>query len=176
MSLKLNKILSISACFITLYAPTLALSINCPTLTATEVNTIIFKGTISTNQGYTLAHEAHLTPAEVLQNEPTANPFDTYYTMHTPKKIDQKEYLILIGNVLGKDPHEAKYRAKKIIVGSETLFQGKEEDSLCVYKTVEGTDVSAPLFKTHFESLILVAVPAEEANLSHLKTLHFWKN
>jgi hypothetical protein len=62
----------------------------CPSLTASDIQSIIDSGTISTDQGYSLADEAGMTRAQVLMNEPTANPFDTYYRIMGEKKISLK--------------------------------------------------------------------------------------
>ena len=140
--------------------------LHCPTLTANDVQSIIEDGIISTEQGYTLADEAGVTRAQVLLNEPTANPFDTYYQMMGKKKLDNQDYWIYVGNILGKASYEAKDRAKKILLSDEREFNAKydPQGKVCVYKEI---DASASIpnypFKSTYENIILLATPYEEA-------------
>ena len=141
--------------------------IQCPTLTANDVQTIIDKGFISTEQGYSLADEAGKSRAQVLIDEPTANPFDTYYMMIAEKNVDNQNYIFFIGNILGTAAYEAKERVKKILLSDEQTFtaQYDPENKLCLYKEVNAS-ASLPNypFKSVDESAFLGAIPYEDAS------------
>lgn len=140
-------------------------TVTCPTLTANEVENVINNGTISTEQGYTLADEAGKTRAQVLIDEPTANPFDTYYEVYGRKTFNQTTYVIAIGNVLGKASYEAKERMKRILLNDEKIFNGvyDPQDNVCMYKLIEASpSISNYPFKTKFETVHLISIPNEE--------------
>lgn len=144
-------------------------NIVCPSLSANEVQSIIDSGTISTNQGYTLADEAGMTRAQVLINEPTANPFDTYYAMMGSKNFNHHDYFIYIGNVLGKADYEAKERAKKILLSDASVFSAEYDPQrkLCMYKEINASSsISGYPFKSTYESVVLWATV--------LDTQHDW--
>jgi hypothetical protein len=147
----------------------------CPTLTSKEVENVINRGTISTDQGYTLANEAALTPAQVILNEPTANPFDTYYQMHALKQFNGNNYWVYIGNVLGKADYEAKERVKQILLSREKVFNGKYEPSVkvCIYKSINASPaIQNYPFKTRYESIVLLSAPDQaEQKIIQLLTM-----
>lgn len=133
----------------------------CPSLTASDVQSVIDSGTISTDQGYSLADEAGMTRAQVLMNEPTANPFDTYYRMMGEKKINNHNYYIYVGNILGKADYEAKDRAKKILLSGENVFNAQydSQKKLCMYTEIQASpSIHGYPFKSTYESVVLLAV------------------
>jgi hypothetical protein len=154
--------------------------INCPVLTANDIKKVIEKDTIATEQGYTLATEADMSPVEVLQNEPTSNPFDTFYSMIGNKTFGDQEFVIYIGNILGKDNHEAKHRAKKILLTSETRYTGHyfNNSSVCIYKMINASpSISGYPFKSEYETVFLAAVLQEdEDELKHSTLFQKHKN
>ncbi len=142
--------------------------VQCPNLTVADVQSIIDNGTIITEQGYTLADEAGTTRAQVLINEPTANPFDTYYRIMSKKVIANQNYLIYIGNILGKASYEAKDRATKILLRDEKVLSAKVDqlDRICVYKEIHASPAIANYpFKSTYETVFLIAVPYEQSQM-----------
>lgn len=139
--------------------------INCPKLTVNDVQSVIDQGTISTVQGYSLADEAGETRAQVLINEPTANPFDTYYQMTGMKNFNNQDYLIYVGNILGKASYEAKDRAKKILLTDEKEFSANydPQSKVCMYKEIQASSsISNYPFKSTYESVVLLAIPYDQ--------------
>jgi hypothetical protein len=134
----------------------------CPTLSRDEIKQVITNGRISTDLERTLAIEAGKTPAQVIINEPTANPYDTYYNMTSVKKFNNKKYIIYIGNVLAGSNIEAMDRAQKILLNSsDKTFSAKIEGSTCVYKEIYATaSMSDYPFKSEYEDVALIAYPA----------------
>lgn len=145
---------------------------NCPNLTASDVQSVIDEGTISTNQGYSLADEAGETRAQVLINEPTANPFDTYYQMTGIKNVNNQNYFIYVGNVLGSAAYEAKDRVKKILLSDEKVFSAKydSQNKVCIYKEIHASSsISSYPFKSTYESIVLLArLYDEQQDLMHM--------
>lgn len=127
----------------------------CPILSNQDLENTINNGSIQTIHGYTLANRTVKTRAQVLLDEPTANPFDTYYDMQGLKEIDDQAFLISIDGVLGKDVHEAKERAKQILLSNgETNFEGTFDKRLkeCIYKQIQAAqDIPHFPFKTKTE-------------------------
>lgn len=137
----------------------------CPTLTANDIQNVINYGTISTDQGYTLADEAGKTRAQVLIDEPTANPFDTYYSVWGKKTVLSRTYVILVGNVLGKADYEAKERAKQILINDQKIFNGvyDQKNKACTYKEINASpSISNYPFKTEYETVSLIAFVSGE--------------
>ena len=140
-------------------------TMSCPGLTTNDVLSVIERGTISTNQGYSLADEAGESRAQVLINEPTANPFDTYYQMSGKKNINNQDFYIYIGNILGKAPYEAIDRAKKILLNGEKVFSASydPQSKVCMYKEVHASSsIAGYPFKSTYESVVLLATPYDE--------------
>lgn len=140
----------------------------CPILTAHDVEEVIDKGMISTDQNYTLAEEANVSRAQVIMNEPTANPFDTYYQMWKSKQEGNQTYGIYVGNLLGKGAFEARERAKQIFLSHKKVFAGEynPEAQVCTYESINPSpDLSDYPFKTRYETAILLAYHiSEESN------------
>lgn len=149
-----------------LATPVLAANDDCPMLTADEVRMTIDNGAMHSDPSHTLAVEAGKTPEEVIKDEPTANPYDTYYAMTSKKEVNNSMYMIYVGNILGKDATEARERAKKIMLGSEKTFMGMMDPDVhvCVYKVIDASPaIPSYPFKSHYETAILFAI--ENANI-----------
>ena len=135
----------------------------CPVLTAADVKTVIAEGSIATDPNYTLANEAGEAPAQVIANEPTANPYDTFYSMSSVKYKNNLPYYIYVGNILGKDNNEARSRAEKIILTGEEVFIGSPymNANTCIYKAIDASpSIPSYPFKSKYESVVLVAISA----------------
>lgn len=132
---------------------------NCPVITPNDIEDVLNTGTYSNDQGTTLADEAKKTRAQVLINEPTANPFDTYFRMFGVMKDGQSNHFIYIGNVLGKDFYEAKERVKMILLKGEKFFNGvyDPKQGICMYKEIHAsTAIPNYPFKSKYESVVLI--------------------
>lgn len=137
-----------------------AQEITCPTITSRDVEDIISQGIIQTNQAYTLADEAGMSRADVILSEPTANPFDTYYSMYYFKKVGDTNFVYYIGNVLGKVSFEAQERARKVF--SEASYDGRynKENQACMYREINASPSIANYpFKSSYETMVLISVP-----------------
>lgn len=133
----------------------------CPTLTREDIENTINNGSIQTQQDRPLAVEIDKTRPQVLIDEPTANPFDTYFIMHGIKEIGDQEFIISINRVLGKDIHEAKDRTTRILLGNqETSFEGifDHQRKECIYKAIDAAEAIPNFpFKTRTEHVELTA-------------------
>lgn len=129
----------------------------CPNINSEDIENTINNGHISTDQGYTLADEAGITRAQVILNEPTANPFDTYYQMFYIKNFNEQDYAIYVGNLLGKTTSEAKERARKIF--NKEVYQGIYEPTLkaCIYESIDAALGTNYPFKSTYETAILIS-------------------
>lgn len=171
MNLIFNKTVYLTSIFVgfilnsaTIYAQ--STPFNCPVLTPKIIVNVIDNGMMGTEQGYTLATESAKTGAQVLIDEPTANPFDTYYSFYGQTEIESQKYSIYIGNVLGKDFHEAKDRLKKIILDGQTNFQGTFNLNTCIYKSIDASPTIANYpFKSKYESIALVLAQNNQNDL-----------
>src|SRR5690349_15671170 len=105
----------------------------CPTLTIKDVQDAIDNETILTKQKETLAYYTKKTNAQVLIDEPTANPFDTFYGWEAVKEFSGKPFVFLFGSVLASTPYEAKDRAKKILLAGKKIFNGEFDGGVCNY-------------------------------------------
>jgi hypothetical protein len=140
--------------------------VTCPTLTANDVENVLNNGTIATNQGYTLADAAGKTRAQVLIDEPTSNPFDTFYGFSTI--VFDKNYMISIESVLGKASYEAKERAKKILLNDEKNFNGvyDQQEKVCIYKKINASpSIPNYPFKTKHETVELTTILFNEGQI-----------
>lgn len=137
----------------------------CPVLTAKDVKWVIERAVINTDRSYTLADEVGASPAEVLQEEPTANPFDNFYSMYGVRSYNNREYAIYVGNVLGKDNYEAQHRAKKILIKSGEDLNGIPVPGTpyCLYKEIDARPfINGYPFKSHYESIVLVGIELDQ--------------
>ncbi len=161
----INKlVLSIFSAIFALLFSSVSFAVNdkktCPILSSDIVQEIIENGNIETDPSYTLANEAGLTPEEVIAQEPTANPYDTFYAMYALKQIDSVSYLIGVANVLGKDNIEARNRTKKIILGDKYYTAQYDDFSkACIYKFLDASpSIPEYPFKSKYESVALFAL------------------
>jgi hypothetical protein len=136
----------------------------CPSLTPDEVKQIIQQGNINADPERTLAAESGKSPREVIADEPSANPHDTYYNISVVKYVNKVPYILYIGNVLGKSKDEAKERATKILLSSNLKFNGHVFDpTTCMYKEVHASkEIPTYPYKSHYETVVLIAGDASE--------------
>ncbi|MCC2666434.1 MAG: hypothetical protein K0S63_350 [Gammaproteobacteria bacterium] len=89
----------------------------CPTLTASDIQNTI-------NSGY------------VFPDKQFGSEF--YYVFANYKNVDNKTYVIAIGEVMGKDITEVRERAKKIVSTDEKSFEGVYWPQLkgCLYNKI----------------------------------------
>jgi len=162
---KLKKLLLIGLVMVSGSLTSLASAFNCPLLTVEDVRNTIERGDIETDKNDTLAVEANSSEERVKQDEPSANPSDTYYHMATKINFDDKFYWIFIGNVLGGSSDEARERAKEILLNNEKFFMGSydEEARFCLYKQIDASrNLSGYPFKSRFETVVLIVAPDQK--------------
>ena len=151
----------------------LALNLICPPLSADNVKALIAEGSIATDPTHTLAVESGKTPEQVVRDEPTANPYDTFYRMLSVKYVNSAPYVVYVGNILGKDNEEARNRAGKILPGDEKNFTGSVYDkTACVYKVIDASpSINSYPFKSKYETVSLLAFDATSMPEEMWKTL-----
>jgi len=128
----------------------------CPTLSVDEVRNFIEMGSTYTS-GTTLMDEAGATAEEIKKQEPTANPYDTYYTTLSHTSRGHNIYLVHIGNTLASSIQEAKQRLLKILTLNYTTFSGKSIGStMCSYSEIQASkSIPGYPFKSIYESISL---------------------
>lgn len=164
--MKLRKFLSVTTLMfsaISSNAYTQATQHDCIPLTKEVIEDLLNNGGIITHQTYTLADEIGKTRPQVLIDEPTANPFDTYHALYSLKIIEGNRYWIEVNYVLGKDFHEAKDRTKQILLGNnETKLEGtyNKDYGICIYKNIDASeDIPNFPFKSRAESIMMFVFP-----------------
>ncbi len=137
-----------------------ASAIQCPVLTAAQVRSSIETGNVVNSSETLLDEIGRITAAKVREEEPTANPFDTYHQIFSHITFNHKFYLVEIGNVLASSIPEVRARVKKILLGnSDVFFAEKIESGICIYREIDASKrISGYPFKSRYETVQLMVV------------------
>ncbi len=127
----------------------------CPALTASDVQAIIDS-------------------PDVVPDKQFGTEF--YYVFGLNKNVDNKTYLIGVGEILGKDIPEARERAKKILSTGEESFEGMyfSQAKLCLYNKVWDASI-VPGYPVGAEKTVILFAKPYDGETLQLQNLFMKK-